>query len=166
MLLNTCSLAAKKKLENVEEVTGVTKDGLEDIACFTLQDFRSMGKTREHVARQLTKVRNKNVVIAEARNEGRKVHFATAAQVMVVKSRLPGCAGQAADEVSAYTQIKVEGAPSLLKIPKSDKLDSQGTLAQDQNEIPITTQRRVRKALLDGGTGNRDIRIPGTPELS
>ena len=41
----------------------------------------------------------------------------TAAKVMGVKSRLPGCAGQAADEVSAYTQVRREDAPTLLKIP-------------------------------------------------
>ena len=120
----------------------------------------------------LTKVRNKKEVIGEARNEGRKVHFAslmdlchlknseigtlvskvqkssctprkdigkddsgsyavcieqgssssqlTAAKVMDVKSRPPGCAGQAADAVSAYTQVKMEDAPKLLKIPKSE----------------------------------------------
>ena len=109
------------------------------------------------LARQLTKVRNKNEVIAEARNEGRKVHFAslmdlchlknselepqfqkykgrvllrgdivkddsgsyavfteqgssashmTAARIMDIMS--PGCAGQAVDAVSAYTQVKME----------------------------------------------------------
>ena len=35
-------------------------------------------------------------------------------------SRLPGCAGQAADAVSAYTPVKMEDAPSLLKIPQSE----------------------------------------------
>ena len=35
-------------------------------------------------------------------------------------SRLPGCDGQAADAVSTYTQVKVEDAPKLLKIPKSE----------------------------------------------
>ena len=44
----------------------------------------------------------------------------TAAKVMDVISRLPGCAGQAADAVSAYTQVKMEDAPSLSKIPKSE----------------------------------------------
>ena len=39
---------------------------------------------------------------------------------MDIKSRLPGCAGQAADAVSAYTQVKMEDAPSLFKIPKSE----------------------------------------------
>ena len=44
----------------------------------------------------------------------------TAAKVMDIISRLPGCAGQAADAVSAYTQVKMEDAPTLLKIPKSE----------------------------------------------
>ena len=35
-------------------------------------------------------------------------------------ARLLGCAGQAADAVSAYTQVKMEDAPKLLKIPKSE----------------------------------------------
>ena len=41
-----------------------------------------------------------------------------AAKVMDVIARAPGCAGQAADAVSAYTQVKMEDAPSLVKIPK------------------------------------------------
>ena len=44
----------------------------------------------------------------------------TAAKVMDIISRLPRCAGQAADAVSAYTQVKMEDAPKLLKIPKSE----------------------------------------------
>ena len=44
----------------------------------------------------------------------------TAAKVMDKISRLPGCAGQAADAVSACTQVKREDAPTLLKIPKSE----------------------------------------------
>ena len=35
-------------------------------------------------------------------------------------SRLPGCDGQATDAVSAYTQVKMEDAHKLLKIPKSE----------------------------------------------
>ena len=41
----------------------------------------------------------------------------TAATEMDVTARLPGCDGQAADAVSAYPQVKLEDAPSLLKIP-------------------------------------------------
>ena len=44
----------------------------------------------------------------------------TAAKIMDFISRLPGCDGQAADAVSAYTQVRMEDAPKLLKIPKSN----------------------------------------------
>ena len=44
----------------------------------------------------------------------------TATEVMDFISRLPGCAGHAADAVSAETQVKMEDAPKLFKIPKSE----------------------------------------------
>ena len=59
--------------------------------------------------------------------QGSSASQMTAAKVMDIISRLPGCARQAADAVSAYTQVKVEDAPKLLKIPKfgmSRHLDS------------------------------------------
>ena len=43
----------------------------------------------------------------------------TAAKIMDIISRLLGCDGQAADGVSPYTQVKMEDAHKLLKIPKS-----------------------------------------------
>ena len=42
----------------------------------------------------------------------------TAAKIMDIISRLPACDGQAADAVSAYTQVKMEDAHKLLRIPK------------------------------------------------
>ena len=45
------------------------------------------------------------------------------AKIMDIKSRLPECSGQAADAVSAYTQVNMEDASSLLKIPKSECAD-------------------------------------------
>ena len=42
------------------------------------------------------------------------------ATIMDVTARLPGCDGQAADVVSAYTQVNLEDAPKLRKIPKSE----------------------------------------------
>ena len=44
----------------------------------------------------------------------------TAGKIMDIISRLPGCDGQAADAVSAYTQVKMEDAHKLLTIPKSE----------------------------------------------
>ena len=39
---------------------------------------------------------------------------------MDVIARLPDYDGQAADAVSAYTQVEMEDAPRLLRIPKSE----------------------------------------------
>ena len=47
----------------------------------------------------------------------------TAAKVMHVIARFPDCDGQAADAVSAYTQVKLEDAPRLLKIPEFESAD-------------------------------------------
>ena len=52
--------------------------------------------------------------------QGSSASQMTAAKVMDIISRLPACAGQAGDAVSAYTQVKMEDAPKLLKIPKSE----------------------------------------------
>ena len=52
--------------------------------------------------------------------QGSSASQMTAAKVMDIISRLPGCARQAADAVSAYTQVKMEDAQKLLKIPKSE----------------------------------------------
>ena len=52
--------------------------------------------------------------------QGSSASRMTAAKVMDIISRLLGCAGQAADAVSAYTQVKKEDARKLLKIPKSE----------------------------------------------
>ena len=44
----------------------------------------------------------------------------TAVRIMDIISRLLGCAGQAADAVTVYTQERMEDAPKLLKISKSE----------------------------------------------
>ena len=52
--------------------------------------------------------------------QGSSASQMTAAKVMDIISRLPGCAGQAADAVSAYTQVKMEDAHKLFKVPQSE----------------------------------------------
>ena len=47
--------------------------------------------------------------------QGSSASQMTAAKVMDIISRLLGCAGQAADAVSAFTQLKLEDAPKLLE---------------------------------------------------
>ena len=52
--------------------------------------------------------------------QGSSASQMTAAKIMDIISRLPGFDGQAADAVSAYTQVKMEDAHKLSKIPKSE----------------------------------------------
>ena len=51
--------------------------------------------------------------------QGSSASQMTAAKVMDIISRLPGCAGQTADAVSAFPHVKMQDTPKLLKIPKS-----------------------------------------------
>ena len=62
--------------------------------------------------------------------QGSSASQMTAAKVMDIISRLGGCAGQAADAVSAFTQIKMEDAPQIIEnsqIGMSRHLDSSTT---------------------------------------
>ena len=56
--------------------------------------------------------------------QGSSASQMTAAKVMDIISRVPACAGQAADTVSAWTEVKMEDAPTLLTTPKSECSDS------------------------------------------
>ena len=47
--------------------------------------------------------------------QGSSASQMAAANIINIVSRLPACAGQAADAVSACTQVKREDAPKLLK---------------------------------------------------
>ena len=112
--------------------------------------------TNSHLCVGLDKSEVKKEVIDEARRKGAKVHFAslmdiveddfgsnavfaeqgssasqmTAAKIMDIISRLPGCAGQAGNAVSACTQVEMEDAPKLFQnsqIAMSRHLDSSTT---------------------------------------
>ena len=50
--------------------------------------------------------------------QGSSASQMTAAKIMDIISRLPGCAGQAADAVSAYTMVKMEDAPKFIENSK------------------------------------------------
>ena len=52
--------------------------------------------------------------------QGSSASQMTAAKIMDIITRLPGCDGQAADAVSAFTQVKMDDAHKLLKIPESE----------------------------------------------
>ena len=50
--------------------------------------------------------------------QGSSASQMTAAKIMDVIARLPGCDGQAADAVSACTQVKLEETPAVLSLGK------------------------------------------------
>ena len=64
--------------------------------------------------------------------QGSSASQMTAAKIMDFISGLPGCAGQAADAVSAYTQVKMKDAHKLLKIP-SQNVQTFGFVYHDTN---------------------------------
>ena len=69
----------------------------------------------------VTIVKNDSGSYAVFTEQGSSASQMTAAKIMDIISRLPGgWAGQAADAVSACTQVKMQDAPKLLKIPKSE----------------------------------------------
>ena len=53
-------------------------------------------------------------------DQGSSAPQMTAAKITDIISKLPGCDGQAADAESVKTQVKMEDAHKLLKIPKSE----------------------------------------------
>ena len=57
----------------------------------------------------------------------------TAAKVMDIIFRLPGCTGQAANAVSANNQVKMEDAPTLLKKIQSQNAQIFGSVYHDTN---------------------------------
>ena len=89
-------------------------------------------KLKKIPAWQLTKVRKKKEVIAEARNEGIKVHFASLMDIWHLKNSelepkfekykgrevLRGDMGK--DDSGSYAVFTEQDAPSFLKIPKSE----------------------------------------------
>ena len=64
-------------------------------------------------------VKNDSKSYAVFTEQGSSASQMTAAKIMDIISRLPGCDGQAADAVSAHTQVKMEDAPTSLKITKN-----------------------------------------------
>ena len=81
-------------------------------------------KTLVGVATDRGVLKDDSAAYAVFTEQGSSASQMTAAKVMGVVARLPGCAGQAADAVSAYTQEKMEDAPRLFQIPKSECPDT------------------------------------------
>ena len=69
--------------------------------------------------------------------QGSSASQMTAAKVMDIISRLPGCAGHAVHAVSACTQVRMEDSPKLLKIPKSECPDMDSCTTTQMAKIMV-----------------------------
>ena len=114
-----------------------------------LSRFRSWNqKNKGRVVLRGDIVKNDSGSYAVFTEQGSSASQMTAAKVMDVKSRLPGCAGQAAHAVSAYTQVKMEDAPSLLKNSKVGM----------SRYLDTSTTTQVAKIVVQYGRSGRSFR--------
>ena len=65
--------------------------------------------------------------------QGSSASQMTVAKIMDIISRLPRCDGQAADAVSAYTQVKMEDTPKLSKKFQTRNVQTFGFVYHDKN---------------------------------
>ena len=80
-------------------------------------------KHQKYIGRDVLRgdvVKDNSGSYAEFTEQGSSASQMNAAKIMDIISILLGRYGQAADAVSAYTQVKIEDAHKLLKIPKSE----------------------------------------------
>ena len=80
--------------------------------------------------------------------QGSSASQMTAAKVMDIISRLPGCAGQAAGCSICFHPDKMEDAPKLLKIHKSECPDICIRLPRHVNTILPNTEKWLRKSFM------------------
>ena len=80
--------------------------------------------------------------------QGSSASQMTAAKVVDIISRLPGCDGQAADAVSAFTQVQMEDAHKLLKFPKSEM----------SRHLDSSTPTQMAKIMVQYGRPSRSSR--------
>ena len=74
----------------------------------------------------------------------------TVAKVMDIRSRRPGCAGQAADALFVCTQVKMEDAPSLFKKIRSQNVQIFGYVYQNTNGPNHGPAWKIQLFLLNG----------------
>ena len=115
------------QLDKVNSKKEVILDALTDkkkVHCATLIDICHLKNAESEPTFQKYKgvlrgdiVKDDSGACAVFTEQGSSASQMTSAKGMDIISRPPDCDGQAADAVSAYTWVKMEDAPKLLKIP-------------------------------------------------
>ena len=86
-----------------------------------------------------------NAVFTE---QGSSASQLTAAKIMDIISRLPGCAGQAADAVSAYTQVKNGRCSQFVKKNQNRNVQTFGFVYHDTNGLNHGPVWKIQSFLL------------------
>ena len=116
---NLTNVRSKKEVIDKARMSGATS--LMDIC--HLKNAELEAKHQKYKGRVVLRgdiVKDDSGSYAVFTEQGSSASQMTAAKVVDIISRLPGCDGQAADAVSAHTQVKMEDAHKLLKIPKTE----------------------------------------------
>ena len=125
---NLTKVKSKKQVIDEARMSGATVHCASCMDICHLKNAQLEAKHQKYKGRVVLRgdiVKDNSGSYAVFTEQGSSASQMTAAKIMDIISRLPGCDGQAADAVSAYTQVKMEDAHKLLKIPKH--LDSSTT---------------------------------------
>ena len=120
---NLTKVRSKKEVIDEARMSGATVHFASLMDICHLKNAELEAKHQKYKGRGVLRgdiVRDDSGSYAVFTEQGSSASQMTAAKIMDILSRLPGCDGQAADAVSACTQVKKEDAPRLLKIPKSE----------------------------------------------
>ena len=123
---NLTKVKSKKQVIDEARTSGATVHFASLMDICHLKNAELVAKHQKYKGRVVLRgdiVKDNSGSYAVFTEQGSSASQMTAAKIMDIISRLPGCDGQAADTVSAYTQVKMEDAHKLLKIPKSECLD-------------------------------------------
>ena len=120
---NLTKVKSKKEVIDEARTTGATVHFASLMDICHLKNAELETKHQKYKGRVVLRgdiVKDNSGSYAVFTEQGSSASQMTAAKIMDIISRLPGCDGQAADAVSAYTQVKMEDAHKLLKVPKSE----------------------------------------------
>ena len=153
---NLTKVKSKKQVINEASTSGATVHFASSMDICHLKNTELEAKHQKYKGRVVLRgdiVKDDSGSYAVFTEQGSSAFQLTAAKVKDIISRLPGCAGQAADAVSAETKVKIEDAPQLLKIPKPecpDHLDSSTTTQMAKIMVQYGRPRRSSERNLFG----------------
>ena len=120
---NLTKVESKKDVIDEARTAGATIHFASLMDICHLKNAELEAKHQKHIGRVVLRgdiVKDDSGSYVVFTEQGSSASQMTAAKIMDIISRLPGCDGQAADAVSAKTQVKMEDAHKLLKIPKTE----------------------------------------------